>query len=243
MNAKRVLLAVFLGLALVLGAVFALAEALALHQATFDGKSADQWRKDLRGGDAAASNRASLCLNGRIIPELTDSALHDTNDSNLKLAVARGLNRLPGVQVYYLTSPGRRGDAMKEVGKFGPAAKASIPVLIQLLKDPDASVRGSAAAALGEIRSNPDLVVPALINCLDDADMNDQAAEALGKFGAQANAAVPKLLPLLHGDKEARHAAALALPDIDPEAAAKAGLKTRKIKLPKPSALAPSPSG
>jgi len=52
----------------------------------------------------------------------------------------------------------------------------------------------------------------------------------LGSFGAAAKAAVPRLLPLLHGEKEARRAATLALPRIDPEAAAKAGIKWRKTK-------------
>jgi hypothetical protein len=115
---------------------------------------------------------------------------------------------------------------------FGPAAKAAIPVLIQILnRTNDTSTQGAAADALGDIHSDPDVVIPALIACLQDNDINDAAALALRKFGPLAKAAVPKMLPLLHGGKEARRAATLALPRIDPAAAAKAGISERTIKL------------
>jgi hypothetical protein len=231
LNSKRLAIGVFLGLTAVTGGILALTKVVTPHERVFQGKSAGEWREELGSGDAAASNRAIIILNTAIIPELSDAALHDTNDSGFKLAVVNALNQLPGVRLRYLNAPGRRGDAVKELGKFGPAAAAAVPVLIQILKgNDDPSTRGAAAAALGEIHGDPDVAIPALIVGLEDSDVNDQAAEALGKFGALAKVALPKLLPLLHGGKEARHAATLALPKIDSEAAAKAGIPGRTIK-------------
>jgi HEAT repeat protein len=64
-----------------------------------------------------------------------------------------------------------------------------------------------------------------LIALLDDPQdsVPDHAAAALGQLGALSRAAVPKLLPMLKAkDKDLRHAATIALRQIDPEAAAKA---------------------
>jgi HEAT repeat protein len=75
------------------------------------------------------------------------------------------------------------------------AVPLAVPLLIKTLRDPDASVRGAAACSLRD-------------------------------FGARAKAAVPALLELLKDDDEyARGAAAEALGQIDPEAAAKAGVQ------------------
>ena len=212
--------------------ILGLTKVLADHPRMFQGKSAGQWREELGRGDAAASHRAHLVLETAIIPALTGTALHDTNDSGFKLALVDWLNELPGVRVQCLAAPGRRAEALVELGRFGPPAKAAIPVLLQILKGHDPSTRGAAAVALGGIHSEPDAVVPALIACLEDPDMDEAAAEALGKFGPLAKAAVPKMLPLLlDGDKETRHAAALALPRIDPQAAATAPVRQLSLKL------------
>jgi hypothetical protein len=227
-------LAIGLGLAGVAVGVFALSELVAKHERVVQGKSVGQWRVELTSNDDGRSNRAALVLNEAIVPELTEAALHDTNDSGLKLAVAAALNDLPGIQVSYLTAPGRRADSIKELGKFGPAAKSAVPVLVKILKGHDnEAVRGAAAEALGEIHSDPDVCLPALFSSLDDSDVDEQAAGALGHFGPLAKPAVPKLLKLLvHGDKGTRHEAGLALPKIDPEAATIAGIKGLRIKAP-----------
>jgi HEAT repeat protein len=232
LNPKRLALGVGLGLAGVAGVVLGLSKIVATHEWVFQGKSASQWRQELISDDAARSQRAGIVLNDSIIPELTDAALHDTNDSGLRLAMAVALNDLPGLRVSHLDATGRRGDSINELGKLGPASKRAIPVLIEILKGhDDAAVRGAAAAALGQIHGEPDVCIPALLSSLGDSDVDEQAAEALGHFGPLAKAAVPKLLYLsVHGDKGTRHEAGLALPKIDPEAAAKAGTKRQKIK-------------
>jgi HEAT repeat protein len=135
------------------------------------------------------------------------------------------LNCIPGLTVVFTPAPSRRAGAAHFLGWFGPAAKAAIPALIEALKSPDESVRGPAAESLGEIHCEPDVIIPLLITYLDDADLNDEAAAALGKFGELAKAAVPKLIPLLKiNDKDLQEAVRTALKKIDPEAAAKAGV-------------------
>jgi RNA polymerase sigma factor (sigma-70 family) len=93
----------------------------------------------------------------------------------------------------------------------------AISTLINSLADKSSSVRSLAANSLGEIKGDPSTVVPALIKCLDDGDIWTRwnACLALGKFGAQANLAVPALLAKLNSD--ARGTAAIALVQIEPD--------------------------
>jgi HEAT repeat protein len=79
---------------------------------------------------------------------------------------------------------------------------------------------------LGQIHSEPDTLIPLLMNLLDDPQdgVPEAAAGGLGQFGSLSKAAVPKLLQWLKGpDKDMRHAAIIALEQIAPDEAAKAG--------------------
>jgi hypothetical protein len=185
----------------------------------FAGKPIEYWQAQLNGHDAGASNEAFVMANTRIIPELTDAMFHDTNDSRLRIFLIDALNQLPGVQIYFLDADGRRIDAAQTIGELGPAAKSAIPALLQALKGNDTAVRGAAISALGEIHSEPEVIIPLLITCLDNDNLNAEAAKALGNYGVLAKAAVPKIVPMLHvPDKDARVASAEALLKIDPEA-------------------------
>jgi HEAT repeat protein len=69
---------------------------------------------------------------------------------------------------------------------MGESAKAAIPSLIPLLKDPeDASVRSSAAGALGNMGESAKAAIPSLIPLLKDenVDARSSAAAALKKLG------------------------------------------------------------
>jgi HEAT repeat protein len=101
-----------------------------------------------------------------------------------------------------------------------------VPTLIQVLKGPDARLYEPAIEALGNIHSEADLVIPLLISYLTNKDLDDEAATALGNYGSLAREAYPKIVPLLKAnDDDARRAAHIALKKIDPEAAAKAGVR------------------
>ena len=101
--------------------------------------------------------------------------------------------------------------------------------LIDRLSDQDNLVHQTAVTALGELHAEPGLAVPALMK---DYPVNDRwllrspILIALGRFETNASAAVPMLLEsLTDSHQEVRIDAASALKQIDPAAAAKAGVK------------------
>jgi len=112
-------------------------------------------------------------------------------------------------------------------------AMIAVPALIKLLKDKNDSVREQAAFSLGCFSSEAEIVIPALIAVLQDPNNSSTgsssaagAAEGLGKLHYQAEDAVPALLTALKNPSpKLQRAAADALKTIDPEAAAKAGVK------------------
>jgi HEAT repeat protein len=114
------------------------------------------------------------------------------------------------------------------LGCIGPTAKAAIPSLLRRARDPNNSVRLNAVFALSQIHADAESVVPALIESLSDSDAlaRANAADGLGNFGTAAKSAVPALVQSLNDtDRIAREHAEWALKKIDPEAAAKAGVK------------------
>jgi HEAT repeat protein len=82
--------------------------------------------------------------------------------------------------------------------------------------------------ALSGVDVEPQQVVPALVNALSDTNWFTRlmAAKGLGHLGTNAQQAAPALVPML-SDPNAmvRRGATYALKAIDPEAAAKAGVK------------------
>jgi HEAT repeat protein len=114
------------------------------------------------------------------------------------------------------------------IGAIGPDAKSAIPSLLRGLTSTNERVRYSAIFALGEIHGEPETVVPELVKFLHDSNpsVSKSAVEALGKYGTNAELAVPDLTVMLNDrNPEIRVPATNALKHIDPEAAAKAGVK------------------
>jgi HEAT repeat protein len=115
------------------------------------------------------------------------------------------------------------------LGDIGPAAKSAIPTLLGALNATNEMfVRHYSVLALGKIHSEPELVVPELVKLLHGSDpvLRRYDAEALGEFGTNAKSAIPDLTIMLNdGYSHARYMATNALKQIDPEAAAKAGVK------------------
>jgi RNA polymerase sigma factor (sigma-70 family) len=107
-------------------------------------------------------------------------------------------------------------------------AEAAVPALLKELDDPDAQVRSQAPAALAHIHKQLDVVLPALLKNLKDPDDSVRwcTASAIGQLGPDAKSAFPDLLEVWHNDKTGVASwAGGALKNIDPEAAAKAGVK------------------
>jgi HEAT repeat protein len=108
-------------------------------------------------------------------------------------------------------------------------AEPAVPALLIALEDADPGVRSEAAQALGHVHKRLDAVLPALLKNLKDPDASVRlgTADALGLLGPDAKSAVPALLEVWRSDPDRTVSpfAAFALKKIDPEAAAKAGVK------------------
>jgi HEAT repeat protein len=122
--------------------------------------------------------------------------------------------------------------AVRALAQVHDESSLVVPALAMSLSDTNVAIRASAAWGLGVfgrgVRQAVPLAVPVLIKALRDPDASVRGAAAcsLEAFGAEAKGAVPALLELLKDEDEyARGAAAEASGQIDPEAAAKAGVK------------------
>ncbi len=112
-----------------------------------------------------------------------------------------------------------RIQAVRALGRIGPAAAAAGPRLIALLNESDETVRCQAATALGEVRGDPQATTAALVQMLNDssAPVKTSATRALGAMEKAAAQAVPALVPLLQDrDESVRTAAAEAIARVGP---------------------------
>ena len=88
---------------------------------------------------------------------------------------------------------------------LGPAGKAAIPELINLLSNQHTWIRGRAAMALGKIGPDAKVAVPYLIKTLSDKDADVRACTCIGlsDLGPVAAEALPAVVTCL---KETNHA-------------------------------------
>jgi HEAT repeat protein len=103
-----------------------------------------------------------------------------------------------------------------------------VPALIARLSDRDWWVHCEAVWALGHLHAEPELAVPALMKDYpgNDPKLRSEILRAIGRFETNASAAVPMLLQALSdSDPTVFNHAASALKQIDPAAAAKAGVR------------------
>ena len=151
---------------------------------------------------------------------------------------------------HFLTSdpsPEVRQVAAWALAYIEPDARLATPALFRAMKDTDDFVRCNALSALCVMRPDGGLMIPVLVAGLGDSAecVRMTAAHALGEYGPEARAAVPALLRtqltnlparfvLKNGDYvvadqfdhfRSNNAARFALKAIDPEAAAKAGVR------------------
>lgn len=118
---------------------------------------------------------------------------------------------------------GRRWLAATAFKILGPSARDATPRLILLLDDKQTSY--TATTVLGGIGVES---IPVLTKALTNshACARESAARVLGLFGAKAQTAVPALVRCTKDDDASvRSFAAFALKQVDPQAAAKAGVK------------------
>jgi HEAT repeat protein len=227
-RAVRLLLGVVAGMGLLALGVWILIHRLGDRDYLYQGHAFEYWQDRMSSSDPAISNETRLVIEGEILPHLRGVMLHDTRDSALRLALVERLNDLPGVTLYVVPAPGRRALAAAGLGALGARAELAIPELVQIIRGTDEPVRAAAVSALGHIHCQPEKVIPLLISSIDDPQdgIREAAVEALGDFGSLSRSAWPKLVALRPiRDKDLQHALGIALKRIDPDEAAKLGLK------------------
>ena len=103
-----------------------------------------------------------------------------------------------------------------------------VPVVLEILKNPNDQVAYKAAELLGDMGIEPALAVPALAESVQgtNALVAATAARSLGKFGDQAHSSIPALRQAMeHEHRGVRREATNALRQIDPAAATASGVK------------------
>jgi HEAT repeat protein len=117
----------------------------------------------------------------------------------------------------------------RALSDIGPPAKAAAPTLQKALSDADGTVRFFALVALVNADCAQDDATNVLAEKLTDRDGHIQyyAADALGRLGPKARAAIPALLGALNDASSnfIRQHVADALKKVDPDAAAKVGIR------------------
>jgi hypothetical protein len=118
--------------------------------------------------------------------------------------------------------------AASALGYIGPAANQATSSLLSGATNANDLVRSTTVYALGAIHAKPELILPTLIKALGDPAISVRmsASGAVAVIGPAAKPAVPELVKLLEdSDRFIRFNATNALKRVDPEAAAKAGVK------------------
>ncbi len=122
-----------------------------------------------------------------------------------------------------------RANTALTLGHIGPPASGAVPALTNLVATGDNYARVCAAVALWEITSNENLALPVIMRELPTFNQYTKPIpiNTLKAMGPRAKAAFPLLLSELpHAvDAEQGEVITNALKAIDPDAAAKAGIK------------------
>jgi hypothetical protein len=126
------------------------------------------------------------------------------------------------------------------------AASAAVRALVHCLSE--TNIPHMAAEALGDLRADPDVAIPALIACLEtgssgNRDLRFACVEALGQFGTDSLNAVPVLIRCLqdrNSEVAGASATALAKIGLEPDLVVPAltnALRSSSIVLPSVMAL------
>lgn len=178
------------------------------HQAT------EALRAGMRDADPSMRNRALSALfvpaGAALFPEIVQRARSDP-DQNVRTAAINALwhggEQAVPVLVSFLRHANAdvRSAALQSLHNLGPKARLAVPHLLADLE----SFAGNgvqALAAIGDVNA-----VPKLVELLAHRELRAPALSALQSFGADAGAALPKILEMLDDQAELRQQALLAL--------------------------------
>ncbi|MBI2925710.1 MAG: HEAT repeat domain-containing protein [Verrucomicrobia bacterium] len=128
------------------------------------------------------------------------------------------------------SSPWVRQSAAEALNRVAPDLIRSagvVPIVIGVLKDPDDQIAWRAALWLGEMRTEPALAVPALVESLESPSslVAATAAQALTRYKEQADQIIPALEKAAQRKDTAGGWAKSAAKQLESETAAKQGVK------------------
>jgi HEAT repeat protein len=105
------------------------------------------------------------------------------------------------------------------IAYMGTNCRPAMPVLIRCLSDSDSAVRNYARSALRQLKPDPSLIVPQLIEVAANPTLRDRDTILyLGDFGRAASNAAPVLIKVLNDpDEKIRRAALVALQQLQPD--------------------------
>jgi HEAT repeat protein len=119
-----------------------------------------------------------------------------------------------------------RCEAARALARVSPQGPGTDAALRAAANDRTGSVGVCAAEALWRASGDADRAAKALVARLGDARVRAAAAQVLYRMGPQAKTAVPALLAAAKDkDRLFHESVVMALQNIDPRAAAKAGVK------------------
>ena len=195
------------------------------------GLSQEQWQDRLQKRSEAA--HALRQIGPDVFPHLRRMLLPDSATTGFLNRLSREINRKhfsTGSVVPPSSEEARMLRAVEACSALGRDAQIMIPDLLLVVKsNSHLNVRSRAAYALGEIGGAPDEVVPALLQSLSNRT-DGNVLISLGKYGSDADRAVPQIDALLDGietsfkqhkpiDKNVLSEAVRALYQIAPSAA------------------------
>lgn len=164
------------------------------------GLSQEQWQERYqKRSDAAHALRQ---MGPDVFPHLRRMLQPDSATTKSLYQLGRGFRR-EHVPVGSVVPPSpeeaRMRRAVEACSALGRDAQAMIPDLLLVVKSSShLNVRSRAAYALGEIGGAPEKVVPALLQSLSNRT-DGNVLISLGKYGSDADRAVPAIVALLDG--------------------------------------------
>jgi len=171
--------------------------ALPLIRRTLQDSSADAPRRRAALKGAAILGPRAV----EAIPEIADEL--DDPGYAPEAALALSFMGSPAVptlrEAVKADEPVVRREALRSLGKLRERASIDpqivVPLLLEALGDPDASVRNVAVTYLGIVRDLPEKEVAGLITALSDSEpaVRQAAAIALAAYGTLAEPAIPAL--------------------------------------------------
>lgn len=166
-------------------------------------RSLDAWLRDLSATEPFRRTSAEVALRQmgvRVVPallaRLESSYTNDQMRAVLAFAVLGDMARPAIPQLSELLQ--REGSTLLAARALAAIGPTGVPMLTNALAGPVGFIRSSSARALGRMRTDGRLAVPALVRVLDDDDDDDDlryfAARALGNLAVEPVQAVPALV-------------------------------------------------